>query len=66
MSGTPNDKITGGIVIILATGIMAILAGISDDLGKILLVIMAGFLLLWLIASGTQTDLSTWIGKLNA
>lgn len=62
----PADKITGGIVIILATGIIAVIAGVSDNLGKILLIIMAGFMLVWLMASGTQTDLASWTAKLKA
>ena len=46
------DRITGGVVIIGGIIIMTIFAGLSENLGKVLLIIMFGFLLLWFITSG--------------
>lgn len=42
--------------------IMAVLAGFDDRIGRIMVVIMAGFLLLWLLTNATL--LQTLVGKL--
>jgi hypothetical protein len=63
--GVANDKITGGVVIILATGLMAVLAGFNDAFGKVLVIIMVGFLIGWLLTSGSQNDLTRWISAMG-
>jgi hypothetical protein len=57
-----QDKVTGGIVIIGGIFIMTVLAGLNDNLGRILLIIMLGFVLLWLM-SGGYGYLEKWMGK---
>jgi VIT1/CCC1 family predicted Fe2+/Mn2+ transporter len=57
-----QDKVTGGVVIIGGIFIVTLLAGISEDLGRILVIIMAGFLLIWLMTGGANL-LSKWMGK---
>jgi VIT1/CCC1 family predicted Fe2+/Mn2+ transporter len=57
-----QDKVTGGVVIIGGIFIVTLLAGISEDLGRILVIIMAGFLLIWLMTGGSNL-LSKWMGK---
>lgn len=63
MAGT--DKITGGIVIVGGIGIMALLAGINDSIGGIMVVVMVGFLILWLITGPGNADLGKWLGKIG-
>ncbi len=60
------DKIAGGVVIVGGIGIMALLAGINEGVGKIMVVIMAGFLILWLIMGPGASDLKNWTGKLGS
>lgn len=60
--GIPNDKVTGGVVLILMVLVIAILAGVSEGMGKVLVVVMGGFLLAWALTSGGQNDLRKWIG----
>jgi VIT1/CCC1 family predicted Fe2+/Mn2+ transporter len=57
-----QDKVTGGVVIIGGIFIVTLLAGISEDLGRILVIIMAGFLLIWLMTGGANL-LSKWMSK---
>lgn len=46
---------------LIGVGIMSLLAGISDEMGTIVVIVMVGFLIGWLLLnSGT---LSTWVGK---
>lgn len=47
------DRVAGSVVIIGAVLIMTIFAGLSDNLGKVLVIIMLGFLLLWLMSGGS-------------
>lgn len=60
--GVPNDKIAGGVVLILMVLVIAILAGASEGMGKVLVVVMGGFLLGWTLTSGGQNDLMKWVG----
>jgi 4-hydroxybenzoate polyprenyltransferase len=55
------DKIAGGVVIISGVLVLTILAGTNENLGKVLLVIMFGFLLLWLMNGGSGL-INKWIG----
>jgi hypothetical protein len=63
--GVPNDKITGAVVVIIATGLMAVLAGFNEQFGKVLMIIMVGFLIGWLLTSGSQNDLTRWISLMS-
>jgi len=60
---TGNDKITGGIVMIGAIFIIAVLAGINDQLAKVLMIFMLGMLLLWVMTGGASI-LQAWVGKI--
>ena len=47
---------------LIGLGLMALLAGASDEMGTIVVIVMVGFLIGWLILnSGT---LSKWVGNL--
>lgn len=47
---------------LIGVGLMALLAGTSDNMGSIVVIVMVGFLIGWLIMnSGT---LSKWVGNL--
>jgi hypothetical protein len=65
MAAEQTDKITGGIVIIGGILIMTILAGLSDNLGRVLLIVMFGFLLLWLMTGGAGL-ISKWMGNVQS
>lgn len=56
-----KDKIAGGVVIIGSILVITILAGLNDNLGKLLLVVMFGFLLMWLMSGGAGL-INKWIG----
>lgn len=45
---------------IISIGLIAVLAGVSDNLGKVLLVFMAGILLVWLMTN--YTSVQKWSG----
>jgi hypothetical protein len=65
-SATAIDKASGGIIIIGGVFVIAVVAGFSNGLGKVLFVLMLGYLLLWFITgSGTQT-IAGWVSKLPA
>lgn len=55
------DKVTGGIVIIGGILIMTIFAGLSEGLGRVLMIVMFGFLLLWLMTGGAGL-IQKWTG----
>lgn len=47
---------------LIGVGLMALLAGASDQMGTIVVIVMSGFLIGWLLLnSGT---LSKWVGNL--
>lgn len=48
-----QDRVAGSVVVIGAVLIMTIFAGLSENLGKVLMIIMLGFLLLWLMSGGS-------------
>lgn len=54
------DKIPAAIVILVGTGIVAILAGFNDQFGKFLFVFMLIVAATWLIGGGVQGHLSSW------
>jgi hypothetical protein len=64
MATSGQDKITGGIVMIGSIFVITVLAGINEQLAKILLVFMLGVLLLW--AMSNNALLAKWFGKIGA
>jgi hypothetical protein len=63
MATPGEDRITGGIVIIGSIFVIALLAGVSKNVGKIMVILMVGFLLLWLMTNGSK-DIGGWLKKL--
>jgi hypothetical protein len=55
-----NDKIPAAITILVGTGVLSILAGFNNQLGKFLLVFMVIIAMAWLIGGGTQGHLAKW------
>lgn len=49
-----HDALTTVFLGLLATGVFAILAGISDDMGKVMLVFMWGIVLGWMLLHTSQ------------
>lgn len=54
------DKVPAAIVILVGTGIVAILAGFNDNLGKFLFAFMVIVAAIWLIGGTTQGNLTRW------
>jgi hypothetical protein len=46
---------------LIGVGIMALLAGVNKGLGSVVVVVMVGFLFVWVLIN--TTDLQKWIGK---
>jgi hypothetical protein len=44
---------------LIGIGVMTLLAGISDDVGSIVVIVMVGFLLGWLLLN--SSELSGWL-----
>lgn len=59
-----TDKISSGIVMVGATFVVAVLAGMSKGLGRALLILMLGFLLLWAMAAGSKL-MPQWVAKIG-
>jgi hypothetical protein len=51
---TGNSLITTTLVELVGVGLLVILAGMSDDVGKIMLILMWGFMLGWLLLHTSQ------------
>ena len=51
---TGNNLLTTTFVELVGVGLLAILAGMSDDVGKIMLILMWGFMLGWLLLHTSQ------------
>jgi hypothetical protein len=47
---------------LIAIGLLALLAGISDQVGRIVVIVMVGFLIGWLLLN--SATLSKWVGNL--
>jgi hypothetical protein len=60
-----TDKITGGVVLIGCIFVVTIVAGLDDNLGRVLVIIFLGFLLLWLMTNGAP-ELQSLIGKIGS
>lgn len=54
------DKIPAAIVILVGTGIVAILAGFNDAFGKFLFVFMLIVAFVWFVGGGVQGNLASW------
>ena len=48
-----SDKIAAGVVIIGGVLALTIFAGMSEELGKVLVIFMLGILLLWVMGPGS-------------
>jgi hypothetical protein len=59
------NKIPTAAAILIGVGVVAVLAGFNDQLGKVLMVFMIIVAFLWLIGGGTQTDLAKWTSMLG-
>lgn len=55
-----TDKLPAAITILVGTGIVAIIAGFNDQLGKFLFTFMVIVALIWLVGGGTQGKLADW------
>lgn len=62
---TQPDKITGGVVLIGCILAVTVIAGLDDNLGRVLVIIFLGFILLWLMTTGAP-DIQKWIGKIGS
>jgi len=51
---TGNNLITTTLIELVGVGLLAILAGMSDDVGKVMLILMWGFMLGWLLLHTSQ------------
>ena len=56
-----TDRVNGGIVIIGSILVLTIFAGMSEGFGKVVLIVMFGFLLLWIMGPGNAL-ISKWTG----
>lgn len=54
MAQQGRDIVTTTFIELVAIGLFAILAGMNDDAGKMLLVIMWGIVLLWMLTHTSQ------------
>lgn len=62
MAQQGHDIVTTTFVELVAIGLFAVLAGMNDDAGRMILVIMWGIVLLWLLTHTSQ--LSTMVKAL--
>jgi hypothetical protein len=58
------DKFTGGVVLIGCIFVVTIVAGLDDNLGRVLVIIFLGFILLWLMTNGAP-EVNSWLGKIG-
>lgn len=56
-----SDIVVTMTVELLGVGLLTLLAGVNPQLGKIVVIVMVGFLLGWLLINSQQ--LQGWIGK---
>jgi hypothetical protein len=60
---TGEDVIIKTIIELLGVGLLALIAGISDEVGNVMVVIMAGIMLIWLMTHSQQ--LQSIVGKVK-
>lgn len=56
-----SDIVVTLTVELIGVGIMTLLAGVNKGLGSVVVVVMVGFLFVWVLIN--TTDLQKWIGK---
>jgi hypothetical protein len=56
-----SDIVVTLTVELIGVGILTLLAGVNKGLGSVVIVIMVGFLFVWLLVN--TTELQKWIGK---
>lgn len=56
-----NDIIVTLTVELLGVGLLTLLAGVSKQVGSIVVIVMVGFILGWLLIN--SQELSKWVGK---
>lgn len=57
-----NDIVVTAAFSLIGVGLLSLLAGISDSVGHVVVIVMVGFLIAWMLAN-TGT-LSKWVGSL--
>jgi hypothetical protein len=62
-TSTGEDVIIKTIIELLGVGLLALVAGISDEFGNIMVVIMAGIMLIWLMTHAQE--LQKIVGKIQ-
>ena len=62
MAVPPKEQ--GAIVMVVSVFIIMLFAGISREVGSLMVVIMAGFLLIFLMGAVGQKDIAGWLAKL--
>lgn len=66
MAGKPtkqpgNDIVVTLTVELIGVSLLTLLAGVNKQVGSVVVIIMAGFMLLWLLDN--SQSLSKWVGK---
>jgi hypothetical protein len=56
-----SDIVVTMTVELIGVGILTLLAGVNKGLGSVVVVVMVGFLFVWLLIN--TTELQKWIGK---
>jgi hypothetical protein len=56
-----TDIVVTLTVELLGVGLLTLLAGVNKGLGSVVVVVMVGFLFVWLLINATE--LQKWIGK---
>jgi len=65
MATTDANKFTGGVVLIGCIFVVTIVAGLDDNLGRVLVIVFLGFILLWLMSTGGP-EVQSWLGKIGS
>lgn len=56
-----SDIVVTMTVELIGVGLLTLLAGVNKGLGSVIVVVMVGFLFVWLLVNATE--LQKWIGK---
>lgn len=56
-----SDIVVTMTVELIGVGLLTLLAGVNKGLGSVVVVVMVGFLFVWLLIN--TTELQKWIGK---
>lgn len=60
-----QDKIAGGVVLIGCILAVTVVAGLDDNLGRVLVIVFLGFILLWLMTNGAP-EIQHWLGRIGS